>query len=308
LETTTFNRILNIVINPQTSKVKPSKPTLHKIVINKFTANFLDSKIFVMLFTLLVWFLFDKFTSILVIFYLSIIFVFKQFYYSTKTFSGFSHFLISIFSKKKTKNKSLNLNKLIISDDKSINFDLMKLSLIPLCYFIILERVTHVDYQTPNNWVTDFFGESTNIWMIGFGMSICWMYNVMVLLYSSGKFSLTDESTSSDNLNVTINLEHQSHPTNILNNFYDKTSRVINCCLYLGVVFGFYFLNRTFPEWVLFIMIGVSLFIFHKIIKYKQEFNHRFLYRNIKSQSKFKSKGGFNKKSIRCNSVDTPNS
>jgi hypothetical protein len=286
-----FNRILNTVINPQLFKDDPKKKlTIKKIMINKFTSQFLDSKVFIMVFVTLTWFIFDRFTSIMVIFYLSIVLIFKQFYYSTKTFSGFSQFLISIFSKNKIKNKSLNLNKLIVDDDKSINFDLIKLTLIPFAFFIVVERVKHVDYESPDNYLTDFFGDSINLWFIFLGLFASWLYNLFVLIFASGEFSLLNDSSSSDDLNKTIDLEHQSHPTNILDNLYDKTSRVINCCLYLGITFLFYFLNRSFPELTLFFMIGLSLFVFHKIIRYKLEFNHQFLYRNIRSHSKFTGK------------------
>lgn len=288
LQTATFNKILNPVVNPQVAKPEPvKKVSKDKIIINHFLSARVNSRVFVLVFCFLAMLLFDAFTGAIVIFYFSIVFVFKQFYYSTKTFTGFSNFLVSFVSTSKTKHKSLILKNLTLFDDQSINFELLKLTLLPVCYLVIMRRVRHIDYVEPLEWLSGVLGQDTSFWLVFVGLALSWLLNTLYLMYSSGGFSWLNDLNSSDNLNQTIDLDHQSHPTNLMSNFYETTSRVVHSCMFLGTLLGVYCLNRDFPRDTLLVMMGVCLYVFHKIIRYKFDFNHTMLYRNVKTHLKF---------------------
>ena len=288
LETSTLNCILNLFINPQVDSVKDhSGDSRDSMVLQYLSKTPIASSVFVVLTCLVSYFVLDRFSGTLVILYFSFVFIFSQFYSSAKTIAGFSRFLESFLMTKTFKNRNLVLNKLVIFNDKSVLFDLLKITLVPIGFCIVTERVTHLDFDSSKEWLLQSLGEFSGLWLTFFGFLSAWVFNMVFLILASNEFGFEEDESSSNNLQKSIDLKHNSHPTNMLFHFYDKVHRVINCVIFLAVAFGLFVLNRDHPESLFYFMVGVSLLLFNKVTLYKLDFNHVFRYKKIKRHSIF---------------------
>jgi hypothetical protein len=169
-------------------------------------------------------------------------------------------------------------------------FDFLKITVLPISYFIVTKRVEHIDYENQTPFLIKMFGEFKGVWFIFFGFAISSLINLFYLIIGSNGLCVIDDSSSSDNMNKSIDLKHQSHPTNILSHLYSKIHRIINCFIFLTISLAHYYMNRKYPELHLYMIIGLSLFLFNKVVKYKVEFNHVFRYKKVRRHSKFNGK------------------
>ena len=283
------NNLLNKIFNQQTfqlSKADIRSPTPRiravKVIIDQYRKNFQPSFCFVFIFFCLVNFLLDSFTAAFLLFYFSVFFSLKQFYFGSKTFAEFSNFLISFF---KNRGKvSFQLNQMLLSNDKSNNFAFLRLLLIPLAYSLISPRFVS---DTKPLWLEEYMPGNTDFWWLASGLLVFWALSAVYLLCSSGLFEPSTDSSRNSGMQK-LEITQGSHPSKFLSHSRDLTLRVLNGLAFLGILLGFFYMNRAYPRRLFFFVTGAGFAFIHLILRYKQDLNQIFLFRRISNTSLLK--------------------
>lgn len=299
MENFIFNNILNKIINIQTLNPKDERfeqrntelLSKDKIALNYFTSTFVSSQVFILLGFILIYFIFGIPIAIFVLLYFIYLLVLKQFYFSSKTISGFSNFIISFF--KLLGKKNFVLNHLLIHDDKSSNFNLLSLLFVPFVYTVITNRVNDQEYEqvlSPTlTSIEQYMPGSFAFYYIFIGVLFIEIFKTIFLLLSANLVQDPFDSSESDDLDQTLNLINDSHPFYFFKNSSEPANKIYCGIIYIVILFIFYLLNRDFPERIFWFILGISLNLFREIVMTNLSVNsvrrYKFVYKSSQLQS-----------------------
>lgn len=298
MENFIFNNILNKIINIQTLDPKNERFSeknvqllpKDKIALNNFTSTFVSSQVFILLGFILIYFIFGIPIAIFVLLYFIYLLVLKQFYFSSKTISGFSNFMISFF--KLLGKKSFVLNHLLIHNDKSSNFNLISLLLIPFVYTVIISRVTDQEYEQISSpiltSIEQYMRGPFSFYYIFIGGLFVEIFKTIFFLISADLMKDPFDDSESDQFDNDLNLINESHPFYFFKNSLEPANKIYCGIIYVLVLFVFYLLNRDFPERLFWFILGISFNLFREIVMTHLSVNSVKRYKNVYKSSQLK--------------------